>query len=195
MIYYPEVLKKLQAELDAVVGRERQPDFDDRESLPYLQAVVRENWRWRCAAPGGLPHRLEEDEILEGYFLPKGSTIVTLIHEMHMDASVFPEPEVFKPERWLRADGTVDTDSTPIQTFGFGKRVCPGIHLAEASLFLTISNLAWAFNIEPYRNELGDPILPELDPSKWLSSAASAPPRFLAKFTPRFPEVVDLIKA
>lgn len=146
MLNYPEVLKKLQAELDSVVGRERQPDFDDRDELPYVQAVVRENWRWRAATPGGLPHRLEEDEILEGYFLPKGSTIVSLIHEMHMDPSVFSEPEKFKPERWVRGDGTVDYDTTPIQTFGFGRRVCPGVHLAEASLFLTISNLAWAFN-------------------------------------------------
>jgi cytochrome P450 len=193
MLNYPQVLKKLQAELDSVVGRERQPDFDDRDDLPYVQAVVRENWRWRAAAPGGLPHRLEEDEILEGYFLPKGSTIVTLIHEMHMDPSIFPEPDKFKPERWLRADGSVDVETTPIQTFGFGKRVCPGVHLAEASLFLTISNLAWAFNITPYTNELGDPIMPDLDPSNWLASAASAPPHFLARFTPRFPEVVDIM--
>ncbi|CAD6574729.1 MAG: hypothetical protein CYPHOPRED_005487 [Cyphobasidiales sp. Tagirdzhanova-0007] len=192
MLHFPEVLKKAQAEIDAVVGRERAPNFQDRAQLPYINAMVRENWRWRAAAPGSLPHRLEQDEIYEGYFLPKGSTVVALVHEMNNDAEAFSEPGQFRPERFLKEDGTVNHD-LEIYTFGHGRRVCPGYNLADASLFITISNLAWAFNIETPIDEKKKPILPDLDPARWLASAASGPCHFEARFTPRFPGVTDII--
>ena len=148
--------------------------------------------RWRAAAPGSLPHRLEQDEIYEGYFLPKGSTVVALVHEMNNDAEAFSEPGQFRPERFLKEDGTVNHD-LEIYTFGHGRRVCPGYNLADASLFITISNLAWAFNIETPIDEKKKPILPDLDPARWLASAASGPCHFEARFTPRFPGVTDII--
>jgi cytochrome P450 len=51
MVLHPHVMRRAQAQLDAVVGRDRLPSFDDKDSLPYLQAVVRETLRWRPAAP------------------------------------------------------------------------------------------------------------------------------------------------
>lgn len=56
MVHFPEVQKKAQAELDAVVGRDRMPTFADREHLPYIQALVRECFRWKTVAPIGVPH-------------------------------------------------------------------------------------------------------------------------------------------
>jgi cytochrome P450 len=55
MALYPEVQKKAQAEIDAVVGPNRLPDFHDRSSLPYINAVVKESLRWNLAAPLGRP--------------------------------------------------------------------------------------------------------------------------------------------
>lgn len=55
MVLYPEVLKRAQEEIDAVVGRERMPTFEDQSSLPYIDAIVKEALRWRPGAPLGLP--------------------------------------------------------------------------------------------------------------------------------------------
>ena len=62
MVLYPEVQKKAQAEIDAIVGTNRLPDFDDRPSLPYINAVIKESTRWNLVLPIGRPscyhHRL-----------------------------------------------------------------------------------------------------------------------------------------
>ena len=53
MALYPEVQKKAQAEIDAVIGPDRLPDFQDRSSLPYINAVVKESSRWNLVLPFG----------------------------------------------------------------------------------------------------------------------------------------------
>lgn len=74
---YPEVLKRAQAELDAVVGLERLPDFGDQESLVYVNAIVKEALRWHPVLPLGIPHRTIADDVLDGYFVPAGTMILT----------------------------------------------------------------------------------------------------------------------
>ena len=54
MTLYPEVQKKAQAEIDAVVGPDRLPSFSDRNSLPYIEALVKEIQRWNVVAPTGI---------------------------------------------------------------------------------------------------------------------------------------------
>ena len=67
MLHFPEVMKKAQAELDAVVGPERMPDFGDKQNLPYISAVVNESLRWRpVAVLGGTPHAVTADDHYEG---------------------------------------------------------------------------------------------------------------------------------
>ncbi len=75
MALYPEVQKRAQAELDAVVGRDRLPDFSDSPSLPYINAIVKELLRWHPAAPLGFPHRSVEDGEYNGHLIPAGATI------------------------------------------------------------------------------------------------------------------------
>lgn len=76
MMLNPEVQVKAQSELDRVVGRDRLPDFLDREKLPYIDALVTELWRWRSTAPIGIPHRCIEDNEYKGMFIPKGSLVI-----------------------------------------------------------------------------------------------------------------------
>ncbi len=76
---FPEAQKKAQAELDAVVGPHRLPDFADQESLPYVCAVIKECLRWRAIVPLGIPHRLIEDDEYRGYFIPKGTLVISNI--------------------------------------------------------------------------------------------------------------------
>ncbi|KIM50598.1 hypothetical protein SCLCIDRAFT_1225241, partial [Scleroderma citrinum Foug A] len=79
MILFPEVQKKAQAELDAIIGPERLPTLSDRQSLPYMEALVKEIHRWHPVARLGIPHRTSDDDIHDGYYIPKGSLIITNI--------------------------------------------------------------------------------------------------------------------
>lgn len=76
MACYPEVQLKARAELDAVVGPNRLPNFDDRDSLPYLTAVAKECLRWQSVVPLGIPHRSLADDEYKGYFIPAGSAVI-----------------------------------------------------------------------------------------------------------------------
>lgn len=73
---FPEAQRKAQAELDAVVGPDRLPDFADQKSLPYVSALMKEVLRWHVVAPIGVPHRSTEADEYGGYYLPGGSLII-----------------------------------------------------------------------------------------------------------------------
>ncbi|KAK5630396.1 hypothetical protein RRF57_006111 [Xylaria bambusicola] len=75
MTIYPEVQRRAQEELDRVVGYDRLPTLADRDELPYINAIVKETLRWHPVAPMGLPHQSTEDDMIEGYFIPKGSMV------------------------------------------------------------------------------------------------------------------------
>lgn len=74
MAMYPEVQQKAQAELEAVVGAGRLPEFDD--DLPYVHAIVLESLRWMPVVPLGVPHRVTADDEYRGYRIPKGAMII-----------------------------------------------------------------------------------------------------------------------
>ena len=76
MVLNPGAQEKAHAELDAVVGCDRLPEFNDRPSLPYVNALIKEVLRWHVIPPIGVPHRSVADDIYEGYLIPGGSMIV-----------------------------------------------------------------------------------------------------------------------
>ena len=78
MTLHPHAQKKAQDEIDRVVGSDRLPNFDDRASMPYVEALLREVLRWRVVAPLGLMHSATSDDIFKGYYIPKGKTRFTV---------------------------------------------------------------------------------------------------------------------
>ncbi|KAL1860863.1 hypothetical protein Plec18170_001377 [Paecilomyces lecythidis] len=84
MAVYPEVQRKAQEEIDQVVGSERLPGFEDRQNLPYIDAIVKETLRWNPVGPMGLPHMTTEDDIYEGYLIPKGAVILPNIWQVSL---------------------------------------------------------------------------------------------------------------
>lgn len=76
MVLYPSVQRKAQAELDAVVGPHRLPDFSDMKYLPYIVAVTKELLRWKLVTPLAVPHLTTESDEYRGYFIPKGSIVM-----------------------------------------------------------------------------------------------------------------------
>lgn len=79
MSLHPSIQRKAQAELDTVVGPDRLPDFRDRESLIYLDAIIKEAMRWMPSAPLGLTHCTMEDEVVNGNFIPAGTVLLANI--------------------------------------------------------------------------------------------------------------------
>ncbi|KAK0199456.1 cytochrome P450 [Desarmillaria ectypa] len=144
---YPETVTKARAQIDALVGNnKRYPAFDDRDQLTEVTAFILETYRCRPISISGIPHRASEDIIWNGYMIPKGSIVIPNHWSIFRDPEVFPDPERFDPQRWLTPDGTFRGDIKNYN-FGFGRRVCPGMHVANRSLFINTALLMWAFNI------------------------------------------------
>lgn len=144
MSLYPEVQAKARAELDRVVG-DRLPLLSDRKELPYITAIVQEILRWVPPFPNGLPHRLMEEDIYEGYYIPAGATVFANLWAMSRDPNNFENPDEFNPDRYY--NGTAKLDSRDF-VFGFGRRVCPGNHLAIQGIFMTAATILWSFEIK-----------------------------------------------
>ncbi|RDB29742.1 hypothetical protein Hypma_013817 [Hypsizygus marmoreus] len=143
MVLNPDVQKKAQAEIDSVIGNDRLPGLADRSQLPYIDALVTEVLRWNNVAPLGVPHTSMEDGIISGYLIPKGSIIIVNLWNMLHDPEVYPDPFKFDPERHIATPEKPAQQNPRNVCFGFGRRICPGMHLAEASLFsVIVSSLA-----------------------------------------------------
>nr|ADN06377.1 PAH-inducible cytochrome P450 monooxygenase PC-PAH 2 [Phanerodontia chrysosporium] len=144
MTLHPEAQKKAQKEIDALTNGERLPVIRDREELPYVRALISEVLRWNPLVPLGVPHRAIADDVYRGYFIPEGSTIVVNMWQLAQDPEVYADPEVFKPERFLGPDSERDIRTF---VFGFGRRICPGLNLAEASTFAICARILAVFEI------------------------------------------------
>ncbi|KAI0715645.1 O-methylsterigmatocystin oxidoreductase [Cerioporus squamosus] len=156
---FPEVQQKAQAELDAVVGRHRLPDLDDRGALVYLQAVIMESLRWHNVVPLGIPHRTVADDEIQGYFIPAGTTLVPNIWACMHDPRDYKDPAEFRPDRFVR-EGKIDTAVRDPFTivFGSGRRICPGRYFAKDMLFLIIASVLHTFNVDPLVDDIGQPV-------------------------------------
>ncbi|KAF8073622.1 cytochrome P450 [Lyophyllum atratum] len=163
MLLYPDCRQRAQAEIDAVVGSDRLPEFYDRKSLPYLECLLQEILRWNHAVPSGVPHRTMEDDIYKGMLIPKGSTIIGNIRSMTLDDSVYKNPFDFDPIRFLPAPAGRG-EPYAISPFGFGRRICPGRHLADDSLWIAIATILSTASISKAIGEDGNEITPDVVP-------------------------------
>ncbi|KAE8352390.1 cytochrome P450 [Aspergillus coremiiformis] len=176
---YPRFVKVAQCELDRVVGPDRLPSFGDRENLPYIAAVVEETLRWRSIVPGGVPHAVRKEDTYMGYRIPKGAIIVPLHWSMSLKASQFEDPLAFRPERWL-----TPSDGDRFNSFfGYGRRICPGRHIARNSLLLLVARILWAFDVRSPMGPDGNPVA--VDDMDFSSGFVSVPAPFQAVFAPR----------
>ncbi|KAF8173223.1 cytochrome P450 [Mycena galopus ATCC 62051] len=134
---YPDVQTKAQAEIDAVVGLNRLPTFEDRDSLPYIEAVCQELYRWLPIVPLAVPHRALADDVYGGYFIPKGTLVIANVWKFLHDPEVYADPFTFNPDRFLGPNPAPHPKDVGV--FGFGRRVCPGTHLADVSVWINVA--------------------------------------------------------
>ncbi|KIK93082.1 hypothetical protein PAXRUDRAFT_34248 [Paxillus rubicundulus Ve08.2h10] len=165
MVQHPEVLKRAQAEVDAVVGKNRLPVCEDRESLPYCDAIFLETFRWGVPAPFTLPHRLTEDDIYDGMFIPKGSLVSHNESAIFRDEKLFPDPYSFNPDRYLHPavdEATARRRDPRAYAFGFGRRRCPGANLVESPVWLLMVSVIATLDIGKAIDDQGREIEPEV---------------------------------
>ncbi|KAF8897940.1 cytochrome P450 [Infundibulicybe gibba] len=181
MTLHPDIQRRAQEEVDRVVGSDRLPTFEDRELLPYVLAIIKETLR--------LVHRLMQDDVYEGYLIPKGARVVANIWAITHDSDLYPDPSTFDPTRHLGENPQPDHLR---YVFGYGRRVCPGAHFAELSLFLNIASILASFNISKAVDENGEEVKPSVG---WTTGGTMHPLPFKCCISPRSKDITTLLDA
>ncbi|TFK25368.1 cytochrome P450 [Coprinopsis marcescibilis] len=153
MIVHPDVQSQLQNEIDSVLCG-RLPEFTDLAKLPLLEASILESLRLYTIVPTGVPHASSEDDVYRGYFIPKGSTVIPNSWAMLHNEKDYPDAMVYNPSRFLR-NGIIDPDVLDPRriAFGFGRRICAGLHIANATLLMAAATVVALFEVRKVDGE------------------------------------------
>ncbi|KAF8269896.1 cytochrome P450 [Lactarius quietus] len=179
MVLYPDVQKRAQEEMDSVLGHGHLPQYGDENALPYVKAMLQEVLRWSPPTPLGVPHRLTENDVYNGYFIPAGSMVFYNSWAILHNPETYPEPLKFKPERFL---DPASRPPFPEAGFGFGRRKCPGRHLALEAVWITIASMVAAFDFLPETDADGRPAPPV---PEFIILVAYGPKPFKCTIRPR----------
>ena len=167
LIRYNSVAKKIQAEIDSVIGPGRLPRLSDKNNMPYLMATIWEILRYTSHVPVLVPHSVVKNCSYRGYFMPKNALVLANIWYIHHDPKVWHDPWEFIPERFLNWDGTLlPPDNKLMQnvlSFSTGGRKCLGEAMGISKLFLYIGSVLQLFDLLPASS--GG--LPDTDPRNY----------------------------
>jgi len=192
MLCNPEAQKKAQAEIDSVVRQGHLPDFDDEASLPYVSATVKEVLRWRPVTPLAIAHFLPVEDEYRGYRIPAGSVVFANAWAIQRDEVMYPDPHVFNPDRFLLNGKLNPAVRNPDAVFGFGRRVCPGRHMAISSVWIAVASILATFDITKAVADDGK----EIEPThEYFPGMVIMPLPFKCSIKPRSKAAAELIQA
>ncbi|MEY4763561.1 MAG: hypothetical protein RI907_234 [Pseudomonadota bacterium] len=146
----PQALARLQEEVDRALPHDL-ADWTpaDMDKLDYLEACIHESMRLRPVGPLNVVEPIE-DTVIEGYRVPKLTSVLLLMRTDGMRAEHFPQPDAFRPERWLPDAGRDLAPESPkrmLMPFGAGPRICPGRYLAILEIKLAVAMLLRQFKL------------------------------------------------
>ncbi|XP_023486806.2 cytochrome P450 2D14 [Equus caballus] len=145
MILHPDVQRRVQQEVDEVIGQARRPEMGDQACMPFTMAVVHEVQRFGDIIPLGLTHMTSRDIEVQGFLIPKGTTLITNLSSVLKDETVWKKPFRFHPEHFLDAQGRF-VKQEAFMPFSAGRRSCLGEPLARMELFLFFTCLLQRFS-------------------------------------------------
>ena len=148
LIKHPHVMKKMQDELEKVVGFDKKVEESDLDQLEYLDMVVKEIFRLHPPAPLLIPHESLEDCTINGFHIPKKSRIIVNGWAIGRDPDVWIDPEKFFPERFMGSQIDMRGRDFELIPFGSGRRGCPGLQLGLTIVRLVIAQLVHCFDWE-----------------------------------------------
>ncbi|ORZ01290.1 cytochrome P450 [Syncephalastrum racemosum] len=174
LVHHPDVQKKIQAEIDAFKASHNGnlPRFADRDELPYTISVQKECMRFRTTTNFGVPHVATESFEYRGYYIPQGTTLISNMYAMHRNPDAYENPDTFKPERFINNTKTMMAsmngalEGRDHYNFGWGRRVCPGAHLAEVEIYNAFIRVLEKCDILPEMDENKRPMYPDINNAK-----------------------------
>ncbi|KAI9902695.1 hypothetical protein N3K66_002047 [Trichothecium roseum] len=189
MVLHPDIQEKAQAQIDEVVGTDRLPDLSDRGSLPYIDWIVNEVYRWSPLSPLGIPHKSISDDTYNGMHIPK---VYANAQAMAQDERMYANPRSFSPERFAPKSEGGSGEPLPVAHFGFGRRICVGRFLADSSVWIMAATMLATLNFRKPTNEEGI----EYEPDVSFTNGTTCHPRpFKCNIQARSVRTVALVSA
>lgn len=148
LMNYPDAQKKVQEELDQVVGKSRLLTMANKDDLPYLNAFIHEVMRCTNVGLTTLPRTNREPAKIQGYHIPKGTTVYGSLSAINTDPKYVKNPDVFDPEQFIDETTGKFKPNPAVLPFGIGRRQCIGINLAKMELYLFTGALIQQFNFK-----------------------------------------------
>lgn len=187
-LHNPQIMKKIQAELEEVLGKDGRVEERDIDRLPYLHAMVKETLRLHPPAPLLIPHRAESSCEVAGYMIPKDTQVLINAWAIGRDPIMWDEPTEFKPERFMESDIEYRGQNFELIPFGAGRRICPGLPLAHRMVHVIIASLFHYFDWS-----LPDGVTPEnMDMSEKFGITLQRASPLIAVPSPRLPATISL---
>ncbi|KAM4696332.1 cytochrome P450 2G1-like [Rhinophrynus dorsalis] len=178
LVKYSEIQDKIHEEIDQVIGRNRAPNMNDRNKMPYTEAVINEIQRFADVLPLNAPHKVTKDTQFRGYTIPKDTEVYALLCTVHRDPKYFSSPDKFNPDHFLDEQGRFKKNNA-MAAFSLGKRSCPGEGLARMELFLFITSILQNFTLTSPTHLTDDDVTPK------LKGFVTRPIQYKVSFVPR----------
>ncbi|XP_047326745.1 geraniol 8-hydroxylase-like [Impatiens glandulifera] len=156
MMNNPHVMKKAQTELEVVVGTNNMVEESHLRKLPYLYAIMKETLRLHPGVPLLGTRCPTESSTICGYTIPKGSCVFINVWAIHRDPSIWEDPLMFDPERFMNSKWDYTGNDFNYFPFGSGRRICVAIQLAEIMFLLLLASLIHSFEWKVSQGEKVD---------------------------------------
>lgn len=197
----PSAQTCIEKELSTVVGNSHSPTFADQPNCPYICACVKEILRLRPSTNNGTPHYTTSDVFYKDFRIPKDTVVSINQYAINYDPSIYESPEKFRPERHLPFPSNAKNvlascnDLGPARyVWGAGRRICPGMYLAQNSLFITVAKILWAFEVRPPLDDSGVEETLDVSDAAYEDGRVTIPKPFKLRFIPRNRQIEEVIK-
>ncbi|KAI1169767.1 putative O-methylsterigmatocystin oxidoreductase [Nemania sp. FL0916] len=190
----PQAQLRAHHELVKVAGPSRSPVLQDRKHCPYVRACIKEILRLVPSTSNGVSHYNTDDVIYKGYRIPKNTVVSLNLWALYHDETRYENPTEFRPERHMDSDAkdSRHESNNRMQPYGperfiwgAGRRICPGIYLADNSLFIALAKILWAFEIRPPLDGAGNERSIDTSEDSYEEGRITIPKPFKLRFISR----------
>ncbi|CAB1339270.1 unnamed protein product [Coregonus sp. 'balchen'] len=147
MALYPNIQEKVHKEINSVMGSGKSPTLEDKQRMPYVEAVLHEVLRFCNIVPLGIFRATTQDTLVSGYTIPKGTMVITNLYSVHFDEKYWCDPGTFSPQRFLDSNGNF-VRREAFLPFSLGRRHCLGEQLARMEMFLFFTTMLQRFHLQ-----------------------------------------------